>query len=447
MSLKRSSDEAEAPDTAIIPHPSKKTTSLPSLLPTEAYPPPVPGAVLRCYMRNSAPSGSIFCMMWTHVDAGVYSTTSRSGRTSTGLGNVTLKSFHSESEMNKFVFRQISERQGRPGAKAFVDHPVPASLPVQAKPSGKGTKRKVELLDDIEKTEGYVVRLRLDAKGEKPRWYVVDYSGDNTGSLRFGGYNAEGERGKGADKPKTFTSNREAKDYFDKYVEKKKKEGYVVEDANTTTITTTTTTTTTTTITPTSKANLPEDLFPMILSYIGDPGTLVALGRVSWDFNAIVEERVEAMPWPERFYFDQGRKPCITLPEDLRNLNEDWDEQDKAMDPRWHSGSSDWLAPPPGIDKVLVQIMYQDFTISPPENGYYEGAASFMDCRALISPSNYEIAVAIDEAFRELSDTAVNLTHGNLTYVDSYGHEGFGRWDERLVYEIDSTVPYLDYDY
>ena len=393
-------------------------------------------------------------MMWTHVDAGVYSTTSRSGRTSTGLGNVTLKSFHSESEMNKFVFRQISERQGRPGAKAFVDHPVPASLPVQAKPSGKGTKRKVELLDDIEKTEGYVVRLRLDAKGEKPRWYVVDYSGDNTGSLRFGGYNAEGERGKGADKPKTFTSNREAKDYFDKYVEKKKKEGYVVEDANTTTITTTTTTTTTTTITPTSKANLPEDLFPMILSYIGDPGTLVALGRVSWDFNAIVEERVEAMPWAERFYFDHGRKPSITLPRDLRNLNEDWNEQDKVRHPSWGSteqprpsGSSGPPREPPGIDKVLVQIMYQEPPFPPEELAYYDDFGeiedSFVDCRAIISPSDYEIAVAIEETFREISDTSV-MTYGTqagyLTYVDSYGHEGLGKWDERRVYFLDWPV-------
>ena len=433
MSLKLFRDEAEAP------------TSLPSLLPTEAYPPPVPGAVLRCYMRNSAPCGSKFYMIWTHVDAGVYSTTSRTGKTSTGLGNVTLKSFHSESEMNKFVFRQISERQGRPGAKAFVDHPVPASIPVQAKPSGKGTKRKVELLDDIEKTEGYVVRLRLDAKGVKPRWYVVDYSGDNTGSLRFGGYNTEGERGKGADKPKTFTSNREAKDYFDKYVEKKKKEGYVVEDANTTS-STTTTTTTTTTITPTSKANLPEDLFPMILSYIGDPGTLVALGRVSWDFNAIVEERVEAMPWAERFYFDQGRKPCITLPRDLRNLNEDWDEQDKARHSSWGSteasGSSGPPREPPGIDMLLVQIMYMDFTNSPPPEVWDNEVHTFAFkcCRALISPSNYEIAVAIEEAFRELSDTAINLTHGNLTYVDSYGHEGFGTWDDRLVYALDTPV-------
>ena len=367
MSLKMSSDEAEAPDTAIIPHPSKKTTSLPSLLPTEAYPPPVPGAVLRCYMRNSAPSGSIFCMMWTHVDAGVYSTTSRSGRTSTGLGNVTLKSFHSESEMNKFVFRQISERCSRPGAMAFVDHPVPASLPEQAKPSGKGTKRKV--------------------------------------------------------------------------------------DANTTS-STTTTTTTTTPITPTNNANLPEDLFPMILSYIGDPGTLVALGRVSWDFNAIVEERVEAMPWAERFYFDHGRKPSITLPRDLRNLNEDWNEQDKVRHPSWGSteqprpsGSSGPPREPPGIDKVLVQIMYQEPPFPPEELAYYDDFGeiedSFVDCRAIISPSDYEIAVAIEETFREISDTSV-MTYGTqagyLTYVDSYGHEGLGKWDERRVYFLDWPV-------
>ncbi|GMI45318.1 hypothetical protein TrCOL_g13330 [Triparma columacea] len=356
MSLKMSNDEAEAPDTAIIPHPSEKTTSLPSLLPTEAYPPPVPGAVLRCYMRNSAPSGSIFCMIWTHVDAGVYSTTSRSGRTSTGLGNVTLKSFHSESEMNKFVFRQISERQSRPGAMAFVDHPVPASLPMQAKPSGKGTKRKVD--------------------------------GNTTSS-------------------------------------------------------TTTTTTTTTTITPTSNANLPEDLFPMILSYIGDPSTLVALGRVSWDFNAIVEERVEAMPWAERFYFDQGRKPCITLPEDLRNLNEDWDEQDKAKDLYWGnsicdfaeaSGSSGPPHEPPGIDMLLVQIMYMEEPCAPEE--WDPSQLQLHDCRPLISPSNYEVAVAIEEAVRKLW-----LMHGNPMYVDSYGHEGFGMWDNRLVYFFEYMHP------
>jgi hypothetical protein len=316
-------------------------------------------------------------MIWTHVDAGVYSTTSRSGRTSTGLGNVTLKTFHSESEMNKFVFRQISERQGRPGAMAFVDHPVPASLPVQAKPSGKGTKRKV--------------------------------------------------------------------------------------DANTTS-STTTTTTTTTPITPTSNANLPEDLFPMILSYIGDPGTLVALGRVSWDFNAIVEERVEAMPWAERFYFDQGRKPCCKacLPRDLRNLNEDWNEQDKAKDPYWGvkgdsifdfaeaSGSYGPPREPPGIDMLLVQIVYQNFDCAPEE--WDPEDLSFVNCRSLISPSNYEVAVAIEEAVRQLSLAHGDLAyvdsygqegfHGKVAYVDSYGHEGSGMWDDRLVYFFDYIHPY-----
>ena len=65
--------------------------SLPSISSSCAYPPPVPGAVFRCYMRNSAPFETKFYMIWTHVSSGVYGTTAQTGHVKTGLGNVTLK--------------------------------------------------------------------------------------------------------------------------------------------------------------------------------------------------------------------------------------------------------------------------------------------------------------------------------------------------------------------
>ena len=55
-----------------------------------------------------------------------------------------------------------------------------------------------------------------------------------------------------------------------------------------------------------------------------DARSLVVFSRASWALNDLVEERVAAMPWSERFHFDHGREPCIDLPEDLQDLNAHW---------------------------------------------------------------------------------------------------------------------------
>ena len=124
------------------------------------------------------------------------------------MDNVTQRNFKTSDDMFKFVNKEIAMRKAIEGPKAFVDSTVPLTLPVQK--SEKGTKRKAltkaEDDDDIPTTSGYSRRLLLH--GDKPRWYVITWNGDNTGTLRFLGYNNKGEELKGANKPKTFESNK-----------------------------------------------------------------------------------------------------------------------------------------------------------------------------------------------------------------------------------------------